>query len=281
MNTGDPFYINSDDVEQLIAILKDGLERSAGQDPTIGAIRRLADLKANVAEPWLRRALNHSNITVKTEAALALYKLGDFSAGLDALIALVSDDRSAVSAIRALAKTEDTRAIEALENLKSSSRGRSLMFNGDLTPLNTIIDRVLRDAMPRQFPPPGSGDSHSSSQSKAAVSSPLLCLVRSFLRRYWCFVVSEMTFCYPQDWAESLSASTILRLHFWPPLFLGIVSCAESHGEFCFNQFSACSSYQGGLRMGAPTIGTEKSGSGKTFKVAKGPVFARSIGRLG
>src|ERR1044072_155406 len=115
------FYINSNDVDGLIALVSEKLGQKSGQDPTIGAIRRLADLKDRRAIPVLRQAMSHSNVTVKTDAALALYKLGQ-SEGLDTLISwLSSDERLASRAAGALRDITDPRATAALQNSGFSS----------------------------------------------------------------------------------------------------------------------------------------------------------------
>lgn len=149
------FYINSDDTDQLMAILEDGLRRETGQDPTIGAIERLADLREKAAVPLLHQALTHSNVAVKTQAALALYDLGE-EAGIDALIRFLNYDHLLVSAVRALARTQDEKAIDAVVQLKKRSGQRSYMFNGDMTGLSRIVETVLHDKMPDRFPPPSS-----------------------------------------------------------------------------------------------------------------------------
>src|ERR1035437_1719153 len=142
MSIGDPFYVNSDDVEYLLGIVRDGLSRPSGQDPTIGAIRRLADLGDRTAISLFHQALNHSNVTVKVDAALALHRLNE-EAGLKALIFFASEDKSSINAIRAMAKTNDPRARDFLLQLKTSSGSKLQMFNGDMMPLGKIIDEVL------------------------------------------------------------------------------------------------------------------------------------------
>lgn len=120
MSFRDPFYINSNDVEGLIALVAERLGQKSGQDPTIGAIRRLADLKDRRAIPVLRQALGHPNVTVKTDAALALHKFGE-AAGLDALISwLYSEERLSQRAASVLAKIDDPRATEALRRAGAS-----------------------------------------------------------------------------------------------------------------------------------------------------------------
>jgi branched-chain amino acid transport system ATP-binding protein len=73
------FYTQSDDVEGLIALVESKLSERYGQDPTIGAIRRLGDLGDKRAIPVLRRASEHANKHVSGYAAEALSKLGDSS----------------------------------------------------------------------------------------------------------------------------------------------------------------------------------------------------------
>jgi hypothetical protein len=129
MSFRDPFYINSNDVEGLIALVAERLGQKSGQDPTIGAIRRLADLKDRRAIPVLRQALAHPNVTVKTDAALALHQFGE-AAGLDSLISwLSSEERLSQRAASALAKINDPRAAEALRSAGSSHHANSTTSN--------------------------------------------------------------------------------------------------------------------------------------------------------
>ncbi len=125
MTFRDPFYIESNDVEGLIALVDERLRERYGQDPTIGAIRRLADLKDDRALPVLRRAIKHENVTVKTDAALALYKLGE-EEGLNALITwLSSEERLAQRASSALENIDNPNAKEALRKTHRSAANRS------------------------------------------------------------------------------------------------------------------------------------------------------------
>ena len=125
MTLRDPFYIESDDVEALIALVDERLRERYGQDPTIGAIRRLADLKDGRAIPVLRKALDHANVTVKTDAALALHKFGE-EAGLNSLISwLSSEERLVQRASDALEKIDEPKAKEALRKSKRSAANRS------------------------------------------------------------------------------------------------------------------------------------------------------------
>lgn len=125
MTIRDPFYIESDDVDGLIALVEERLRERYGQDPTIGAIRRLADLKDRRAIPVLKKAIRHANVTVKTDAALALHKFRE-PEGLDSLISwLRSEERLAQRAASALEKIDDPRAAEALGKASHSSASRS------------------------------------------------------------------------------------------------------------------------------------------------------------
>jgi hypothetical protein len=51
------FYMDSDDVEALIALVEEKIQQRYGQDPTIGAIHRLGDLGDKGAVPVLTRRL--------------------------------------------------------------------------------------------------------------------------------------------------------------------------------------------------------------------------------
>lgn len=141
--SGGLLYDPNDNVEELLRALHNGLQRASGQDPTIGAIRRLSDLGARDAIPLLTQALSHDNVTVKTDAALALYRLGDRRA-LWLLESFLLEHRAAIAAARNLAKTDDDRALAILERWQRSDG--TLMFNGTRTPIASIAERILEKA---------------------------------------------------------------------------------------------------------------------------------------
>lgn len=143
------FSTQSGDLPMLLATVESGLLRPSGQDPTIAAIRRLGELRATEAIPLLRRALQHANVTVKTDAALALHQLGD-PAGIEALRKFLSDERASVSVMRILAKIGNDESIALLQ--KAKAMGGQRMFNGSMTPVSEIVDNLLQDAHPNRFP---------------------------------------------------------------------------------------------------------------------------------
>jgi len=129
-----------------MATVRDGLGRPDKQDPVIGAIEALGQMKEQRAVPLFKEALGHTNNGTRTRAAVALYQCGD-AAGLNALVSWVSqvqgNPRGAVQAIHALAKIGNPQSMEALRRLQRDHGTSSVMFQGEQRNISSIVDSLI------------------------------------------------------------------------------------------------------------------------------------------
>ena len=131
---------------ELMATVRDGLSRPDKQDPVIGAIEALGQMKEQRAVPLFKQALGHSNNSTRTRAAVALHECGD-PEGLKALTTWVSqvqsNPRGAVQAIHALAKIGDAESVQALRRVAREHGSVTVMFQGQQRTISSIVSSVI------------------------------------------------------------------------------------------------------------------------------------------
>lgn len=136
----------SSNPDELMALVRDGLGRSDRQDPVIGALETLGNMREQRAVPLFKQALGHTNNGTRTRAAVALYQCGD-QEGLHTLVKWVSqvqsNPRGAVQAIHALGKIGNADSTEALRKLQRDHGTATVMFQGDQRSISSIVDSLL------------------------------------------------------------------------------------------------------------------------------------------
>ena len=136
----------SGDPNELMAVVRDGLSRPDRQDPVIGALEALGEMREQRAVPLFKQALGHTNNGTRTRAAVALYQCGD-AEGINALLKWVSqvqtNPRGAVQAIHALGKIGNSDSTEALRRLQREHGSSTVMFQGDQRTISSIVDSLL------------------------------------------------------------------------------------------------------------------------------------------